>query len=408
FAGWVSRNQKAVEGWVKWLAIGAAGIIALRVAVVAFKAVVEAATIVQNGFNLAMSANPIALVVKGLVVLAAGVVYAYEKFQTFRNIVNTVAADAIRGVQFMVTTILRYYADLISAAAKAADFLGMHGLAKDLNTASQNVQNWANDVNKALGGIVTDLTVTVHMMTVTDSTRAGMQSVYNSQVPKFTETAKKAGVSAGKAFSSGVGSGIASGAPKAAKAAKSAAQTLADQLKAAMASAAQSIASSLSGSITLASSMTGGSYTDIYWKNGKITTSQQSLDSGSSIAARFAAQVAAMKVFAGQITRLRKMGLNGTMLGEITGMGVTKGGALAQDLLSSSSSIKSLNSSQSTLVSTAAGIGQTDASAVYEPQILAALKELVKLATHAPAQHAAALNHVAKASVHRAATVTGR
>ncbi|MFF3998514.1 hypothetical protein ACFYX8_35060 [Streptomyces cyaneofuscatus] len=45
-------------------------------------------TLAMMAFNLVMAANPITLIIIGLVALVAAVVYAYNNFETFRNIVN--------------------------------------------------------------------------------------------------------------------------------------------------------------------------------------------------------------------------------------------------------------------------------------------------------------------------------
>lgn len=66
------------------------------VATLAGTAATKAATAGQWLLNAALSANPIGLIIVGLVALAAGLVIAYKKSATFRNIVNG-AFSAITG-----------------------------------------------------------------------------------------------------------------------------------------------------------------------------------------------------------------------------------------------------------------------------------------------------------------------
>lgn len=54
------------------------------------KVALAVSTAAQWAFNAAMDANPIGLVVVGIAALVAGVIYAYNHFETFRNIVNGV------------------------------------------------------------------------------------------------------------------------------------------------------------------------------------------------------------------------------------------------------------------------------------------------------------------------------
>ncbi|WP_216897602.1 transglycosylase SLT domain-containing protein [Nocardia alni] len=54
----------------------------------AYKITLAAASVVQSAFNAVMEANPIGIVALALAGLAAGVVYAYTHFATFRNIVD--------------------------------------------------------------------------------------------------------------------------------------------------------------------------------------------------------------------------------------------------------------------------------------------------------------------------------
>jgi hypothetical protein len=68
----------------------AAAILLVNGAIKAYRTVAMIATAAQWLFNVAMSANPIGLVVLAVAALVAGVVYAYNKFEGFRNVVKSV------------------------------------------------------------------------------------------------------------------------------------------------------------------------------------------------------------------------------------------------------------------------------------------------------------------------------
>lgn len=63
-------------------------IAAFAAAMVTLNAAVIAGKIAMLAFNVVLAANPIGLVIAAISALAAGVVWAYDKFETFRTIVN--------------------------------------------------------------------------------------------------------------------------------------------------------------------------------------------------------------------------------------------------------------------------------------------------------------------------------
>lgn len=78
--------------------------IAAKAAAVASAAATGVMTVAQKALNLAMRANPIGLIVTALLLLAAGLVYAYQHSQTFRNIVN----GAFQAVLSVVRTVVSW------------------------------------------------------------------------------------------------------------------------------------------------------------------------------------------------------------------------------------------------------------------------------------------------------------
>lgn len=74
---------------------------ATRVALMAGAAATAVMTAAQWALNVAMTANPIVLVVVGLVALGAALVVAYKKSETFRKIVNAAFHGALAAVKFV-------------------------------------------------------------------------------------------------------------------------------------------------------------------------------------------------------------------------------------------------------------------------------------------------------------------
>lgn len=89
------------------------------VATKASAAAAKASAAAQWLLNGALSANPIGLVVVALVALAAGVVVAYKKSETFRDVVDTAfatAKSAISGVVDVVSDLVGWFRDKVPPA----------------------------------------------------------------------------------------------------------------------------------------------------------------------------------------------------------------------------------------------------------------------------------------------------
>lgn len=86
--GWVERNQSAVKVIVGVLAGLAAVMVTVSVGMRAVQTATQLATAAQVAYNIALSANPIGVVVIALAALAAGVLLAYRRSETFREIVD--------------------------------------------------------------------------------------------------------------------------------------------------------------------------------------------------------------------------------------------------------------------------------------------------------------------------------
>jgi hypothetical protein len=94
FADWAERNPKA------FLAIAGA-ITAISVAIMAV--------------NFAMALNPFTAIAAGVAALVVGIIYAYNKFETFKNIVNGVLNSLMQGFQYFANTWIKVVNTIISA-----------------------------------------------------------------------------------------------------------------------------------------------------------------------------------------------------------------------------------------------------------------------------------------------------
>lgn len=88
-AGFVQDNSNAFVVIGGTIAAFASLIIATNFAIKAYAAATAIATAAQWLFNAALTANPIGLVVVGIAALVAGLILAYQKSETFRNMLES-------------------------------------------------------------------------------------------------------------------------------------------------------------------------------------------------------------------------------------------------------------------------------------------------------------------------------
>lgn len=122
-------------------------------------------TAVQWALNIAMSANPIGLVILAVAGLAAGLVIAWKKSETFRNVVTGVfgavaraSGDAvafmIRGFRGFLVGVLTVFDGFVSAAAKAFGWLP-NGIGDSLKAANAAFDKFKNDTLATLDAMAT-------------------------------------------------------------------------------------------------------------------------------------------------------------------------------------------------------------------------------------------------------------
>ncbi len=154
-AEWVQNNETKVKIAVAVIGTFAAVLLTVVGVMKVITAVQKAWNIVMIATNVIMFANPITLVVVALVALAAAIVVAYKKSETFRNIVDA-AMKAIRNtvitvIQFVVDKFLWYAETILGAASKA--FGWVPGLGGKLKKAHAAIAKFRDDTNATLEGL---------------------------------------------------------------------------------------------------------------------------------------------------------------------------------------------------------------------------------------------------------------
>lgn len=147
---WVSENARTVG----ILVVSFAGLLAVikTVSLVtqAWSAITKVATAVQWLLNAAMSANPIGLVVIAIAALVAGLVIAYKKSETFRNIVNS----AFAAVKNVVGDVIGWFGKWVPQVWSA-----VVGAVRGYVDTYRNVITTAFSVVKSVIGAVADFVV---------------------------------------------------------------------------------------------------------------------------------------------------------------------------------------------------------------------------------------------------------
>jgi hypothetical protein len=118
---WISKNTKtagilvaSLFGLLAVVTLVGAATKAWSAITVVWSAVTKVATAAQWLFNAAMDANPIGLVVIAIAALAVGLVLAYKKSETFRNIVNAAFHGVAKVVEFVVGFVKDHWRLMIS------------------------------------------------------------------------------------------------------------------------------------------------------------------------------------------------------------------------------------------------------------------------------------------------------
>jgi murein DD-endopeptidase MepM/ murein hydrolase activator NlpD len=160
-SGWIGDNVVPVlKDMAKWVMDNKA-VVGTFIGVLGGFAILRSITGAVTAFNIALAANPIGLVVVGLAALAAGLVYAYKKSETFRDVVDgafeKVAAagrwlwnEVLQPVfQFLVkgfAEVMDMYAAMLRGLSKVPGFGWAESAADKMGAAADNARKLAEGI----------------------------------------------------------------------------------------------------------------------------------------------------------------------------------------------------------------------------------------------------------------------
>lgn len=152
-AGWVGENSKLVVTLAAVIGGLAVAVFAVNGAYRAYQATLAAAKVAQAAFNVVMAANPIVLIVLAVIALAAALVLAYKKSETFRNIVNTGMEVAKIAIQWVIDKAQSLWSKLGSLKNKAKPVTdaiksGFDGIKSAIQWVIDKVQALINKIKK--------------------------------------------------------------------------------------------------------------------------------------------------------------------------------------------------------------------------------------------------------------------
>lgn len=422
--------------------------------ILAIVAAVRTWIAVQTALNFVLTANPIGLVVVAIAALVAGIVVAYQRSQTFRDVVNTsfhaiqtvvgnVASAIIGYFKVMLTVWLTVADGIISGAAKAFGWIpGIGGKLKAANDAFDHMKD------KVLGTLGDMAEGASHWGDrAPKNLAAGMNGASGVPVAAAQGIANKTGApfKAIASQASGVGADIAAGLAAGIRANSGAAiataQGVANKIIATMREAAQThspsrITTAIGRDIAegLGVGMRAGEATVLKAADalvGRITAAVDRLKSirdekaslGSSIfsafntssltnlggddpdapvtaasmAANLAAKVQAAKVFAANLKALGRGGLNKQALADLAQQGFEQGGEFAAALVAGGkTAIGQINALQSQLTTAADQTASFVSGSMYDAGIKAA-EGIIKGLKDRREQVLDALDHLGKA-----------
>lgn len=115
FASWIGRNKDVILPLVAAVVGAVAAFKTYNAVMTAFKAVQAAATALQIAWNVALTANPIGIVIAAVAALVAGLVWFFTQTETGRQVWQTAWAAIQSAVQAVVTWWQTYVQPVITA-----------------------------------------------------------------------------------------------------------------------------------------------------------------------------------------------------------------------------------------------------------------------------------------------------
>lgn len=168
----VSRGAVAAYGAAVTVVHGRLGIV---------RAATAAWTAVQWALNVALTANPIGIVIAAIAALVAGVILAYQHSETFRTIVDSLwaAIKSFMGTVISVTkTVVTFVSAVVKAIAKSKTF---QGIVDAISSGFSTVVGWVRKVVGWLG----KLTVPGALRTIADLAASAGSALASMSMPSW-------------------------------------------------------------------------------------------------------------------------------------------------------------------------------------------------------------------------------
>lgn len=153
----IQRNGDAISIVVGVVGTLAGGLFIATKVVAAFNAVA-----IAMGSSMTIALGPVGLIIIAIAALVAGLVIAYKRSETFRNIVNKAFDGIKQGASFLKDAVIGYFqlianiwltvvGVLVGGAAKA--FGWVPGIGPKLKTAAEEFGKFKDTVNSTLDGL---------------------------------------------------------------------------------------------------------------------------------------------------------------------------------------------------------------------------------------------------------------
>lgn len=195
-AGFVVENKDAVIALATGVGVAVTALLAFKV-LNTVKAWIAATTFAQKGLNAAMRANALGIVITAIGLLVAGLVYAYQNSETFRNVVQA-AWDGIKAavgavVDWFTGSVVPFLKTVWDGIAAGATWLWqnvMQPVWGGIKAAAEAVVTWfTTSVVPFLGAVWEGIKSGVSTVgTVVSGVWTGIQTAVGAVVGWFTGT----------------------------------------------------------------------------------------------------------------------------------------------------------------------------------------------------------------------------
>lgn len=346
FADWASRNTAIIAGLAIVVGGLAIGILAVNGAIKVWNAATKAAAALQTAWNAAMAANPIGLIVIGVIALIAGLVLAYRKFDGFRIVVNKVVNAVIGYFEFMVNAWIKAINFFVSGINKFTGIFRKVGIPiaelgeigevafGRLSTAAKKAGEDSGKTGQELDEVGTSGTNAATGLDMATGAMGAMADKAKEAAAKIKDIKKAVSEDMTEAL-------------------KTAKDKLTDARKN-FDDFAQSVATSISGSFSFGEAQKAGAETG----NGFIISLTD--------------QANKVKTFGELTNRLLSAGLSQEALQQVLAAGVDSGTAIANELLSSADGVLKANTLTAEVNSIATNVGINSATAFKQAGVDAA------------------------------------